>query len=90
MSLSSSRTRTEKRLKNPKAAFSPGGTSLESAVEDEDEGPFEFRVDLSLMQGQAKTEAQAWSQRFSPVPVFDPSQVITLTEYFKQKQEDPS
>lgn len=58
--------------------------------EAEDEGPFEFRVDLSLMQGQAKTEAQAWSQRFSPVPVFDPSQVITLTEYFKQKQEDPS
>ena len=47
-------------------------------------------MDLSLRQGQAKTEAQAWSQRFSPVPVFDPSQVITLTEYFKQKQEDPS
>ena len=42
------------------------------------------------MRGQAKTEAQTWSQRFSPVPVFDPSQVISLTEYFKQKQVDPS
>lgn len=58
--------------------------------EAEDDGPFEFRVDLSLMRGQAKTEAQTWSQRFSPVPVFDPSQVISLTEYFKQKQVDPS
>ena len=53
-------------------------------VEPEDEGPFEFRVDLSLMQTPAK--AEPWSQRFSQVPVFDPSQVISLAEYRRGRE----
>ena len=53
-------------------------------MEPEDEGPFEFRVDLSLMQTPAK--AEPWSQRFSQVPVFDPSQVISLAEYRRGRE----